>query len=322
MSFLLFGRKKTKILVCFNIISYFCKKIIMISLIICSRNPIISEDLKQNIESTIGTNYEFVVVDNSLNNYSIFAAYNKALTIAKGDLLCFMHEDILYRTNNWGQKLESYFNAYERVGMVGVAGGHYLPDMPAAWWDTEMRSGQLLQGSVVDGEYKIIEEESWLEYKSNPTRVVSVDGLWMCFRKELFNDIRWDDHVFNGFHSYDTDISLQVWKAGYEVHIFWDILIEHKSVGKAQTEFYNSLDLLYEKWHNDLPMIKGVDISDGERVARKRIAELRHELFFSNYKLKQICSSRQYRWSGYLQHPSLLLNRILHHIKRIMRLEK
>lgn len=290
----------------------------MISIIVCSRNSTIPISLKKNIEETIGANYELIVVDNSQKKYSIFSAYNEGVKHAKGDLLCFMHEDIIYRNNNWGKSLESYFMQYNKVGMVGVAGTHYLPAMPAAWWDTEIRSGQLLQGSVINGEYKVIGKDEWLEYKHIPTLVVSVDGLWMCFRRRLFDLIRWDDISFIGFHGYDTDISLQVWNSGYEVHIFWDVLIEHMSAGNAQLDFYKSLDVLYNKWCNLLPMIKGTEISEGEQTARLRIAELRHELFYSEYKLRNLCASRQYRWGGYLLKPSTIYYRLIKHLKRLL----
>ena len=78
----------------------------MLSLIICSRTPKISEELEKNIADTIGCEYELVVIDNSLNKYSIFSAYNEGVKRSIGDILCFMHEDILYKTINWGQQVE------------------------------------------------------------------------------------------------------------------------------------------------------------------------------------------------------------------------
>ena len=46
----------------------------MISCIICSRKSDISAELKQNIQDTIGTDYELVIIDNSHSQYSIFSA--------------------------------------------------------------------------------------------------------------------------------------------------------------------------------------------------------------------------------------------------------
>ena len=290
----------------------------MISIIICSRNVDIPDDLKQNIKETIGVSFELIVVDNSHNCYSIFSAYNEGLKSAKGDLICFMHEDIIFHTINWGKELVQYFIKYPKTGMVGVAGTHYLPKMPAAWWDTEIRSGQLIQGSIINGEYRVIREDSWLMYKREPTIVVSVDGLWMCFKRGLFDLISWDDNLFSGFHGYDTDISLQVWNSGFEVHIFWGVLIEHKSCGVAGSDFYKNLDVLYDKWKDKLPIIKGVELTESEQCARYRIAELRHEMYNLNCKLGDIYKSRTYRWSLYLQNPILFLRSLINHLKRLL----
>ena len=289
----------------------------MISIIICSKLPDAIGKLKQNIDETIGSSYELIIVDNSQGGHSIFSAYNEGLKSAKGNFLCFMHEDILFHSNDWGQKLEVYFDKFPNVGMVGVAGTHFLPKMPAAWWDTEMRSGQLLQGRTVDGVYKVVNEE-WIDYRKNPTQVASVDGLWMCCRRALFDSIRWDDITFKGFHCYDTDISLQVWKAGYEVHIFWDVIIEHKSPGVANELFHQSLDTLYKKWCYALPIVKGVELTESEMRARIRIAELRHELYEKEYCLKEICRSQEYRWGQRLLHRPLLFFKNMRYFLRCM----
>lgn len=74
----------------------------MLSLIVCSRTNDISNELKENVSTTIGCDYEWVVINNSQNQYSIFSAYNEGVSRAKGDVLCFMHEDVLFRTNNGG----------------------------------------------------------------------------------------------------------------------------------------------------------------------------------------------------------------------------
>lgn len=59
----------------------------MISCIICSRQPDISAELKENIATTVGCEYELVVIDNSKDEYSIFSAYNEGVRCAKAYLL-------------------------------------------------------------------------------------------------------------------------------------------------------------------------------------------------------------------------------------------
>ena len=81
----------------------------MISLIVCSRSIDISDELKQNIQSTIGAEYELVAIDNSQNEYSIFSAYNEGVRRSKYPYLCFMHDDIIYHTQGWGLKVIEHF---------------------------------------------------------------------------------------------------------------------------------------------------------------------------------------------------------------------
>ena len=67
----------------------------MISIIICSRDKSISEELSTNISETINHDYELIVIDNSKNKYSIFEAYNSGIKKSKGLYWCFIHDDIL-----------------------------------------------------------------------------------------------------------------------------------------------------------------------------------------------------------------------------------
>ena len=49
--------------------------------------------------------------------------------------------------------------------------------------------------------------------------VAVVDGVWMAMRKDLFNQIRFDDNNFHDFHLYDSDICMQVNHLGLDVMV-------------------------------------------------------------------------------------------------------
>ena len=61
----------------------------MISCIICSRQPDIPAELKENIASTSGCEHEIIVTDNSSNRDTIYSAYNQGVRKSRG-YLCFM----------------------------------------------------------------------------------------------------------------------------------------------------------------------------------------------------------------------------------------
>ena len=81
----------------------------MISIIICSRFQSISKELKDNIENTVGVVHEIICIDNSKSQYDIFSAYNEGVKRSQYPLLCFMHEDILHYTSDWGKLLINHF---------------------------------------------------------------------------------------------------------------------------------------------------------------------------------------------------------------------
>ena len=104
----------------------------MISIIICSRNTDISKSQQINLGETIGTAFEIICIDNSENKYSIFQAYNFGARQAKFPFLCFIHDDIIFQTANWGINLIQHFEDSE-FGLIGVAGSQYKSKYLSGW---------------------------------------------------------------------------------------------------------------------------------------------------------------------------------------------
>jgi hypothetical protein len=222
----------------------------MISIIICSRHTNISEELKVHIQATIGVEYELIVIDNSENKYSIFSAYNEGVRRAKYPYLCFMHEDILYHTYGWGKKVIEHFKN-PKVGIIGVAGSHYLPKLPGSHWSTGITSYNILhstEGKIHFDSWRLIDNEE------SSIKAVLVDGVWFCIPKTVMTQIRFDELTFNGFHAYDSDICLQIKQLNFEVRIVFDIKIEHFSLGKRDQEWLKAIFILFHKWKGELPI--------------------------------------------------------------------
>lgn len=291
----------------------------MISLIICSRQPDIPQLLKDNIAETIGVEYELVVIDNSKNQFSIFQAYNEGVRRAKYPLLCFMHEDILYHTLNWGEKVVEHFQD-EKVGLIGVVGGHYMPKCPASWWSTECKSGIFIQGDYRNKVYTPI-KYNWENYRTNfesSLSVSAVDGLWFCLPKEVFykSKIKFDDISFAGFHCYDSDICMQVLNVDLEVKVVFDILIEHFSIGKHDKELIKQKVIFFNKWNKFLPIIRGVKLTNIEINDRLIFVENMNSLIidelYSRSEMERILSSKAYRLGKFILKPfSFVRHKIL-----------
>lgn len=222
----------------------------MFSLIICSRNQDITSELKKNISDTIGVNFELIIIDNSTNQYSIAEAYNIGIKRSKHAFLCFLHDDILFHTQNWGGKALNYLNN-PSVGVVGVAGSQYVTTIPGGWWSSKISTCNIIQN--IEGKSY---EHLW-RYKNSNSKtedVILIDGLWICVRKELFQIIRFDEENFSEFHFYDSDICMQIIQEGFKALVVFDISIEHFSFGNSNKSWTLDSFKFIKKWRKLLPI--------------------------------------------------------------------
>ncbi len=278
----------------------------MLSLIICSRHTDISIELKENIQSTIGIEYELVIVDNSRNEHSIFSAYNEGVRRSRYPYLCFMHEDILYHTKNWGKLVIEHFQN-PKAGIIGVAGGHFLPNVPASWSSTKCVSLNLIQSSSSSANTSGSHFSKFPYTNGKTAEVVAIDGFWFCCRKNLFDTITFDEKTLGNFHYYDADICLQTIKAGYKINVVPNILIEHFSWGKLDETFFENANLFYKKWQKALPQIAGITLSKYEIQLRSEFANetfsISRELCNVQTQLLSIKGSKAYRLGKFILKP-------------------
>ena len=282
----------------------------MISFIICSRGKDIPTLLRENIQSTIGCDYELVIIDNTDNKYSIFQAYNKGVEQAKGDILCFAHDDVLFRESSWGQTIVNHFQEDKQIGVIGFAGAHFLPSTPLYWYSSPFVSQRNLnndQGLVTEHFH-----EEWFG-KNNIIEVAAVDGFCFFARKDLFDKIAFDDKTYKGFHLYDMDICMQAIDSGNKVCVCRDVLAEHcwsesKQFTKQGADTFNdNLILFTHKWHKRLPIHKGLALPE---ELFKRI----NDLYMTGHQLNNIYQSKEYRISRFFLAPLKRLKAfILHH---------
>ena len=269
----------------------------MISCIICSRQPDIPVELKENIASTIGCEYEVIVIDNSKNEYSIFSAYNEGVRRAKGDVLCFMHEDILFHTEGWGGKISKILED-TTIGQIGVAGSHFMPKAPMYW----IHSPYISQYNIQTENETQLFNNSWNYSQGNLSDVVTVDGVCFFMRSDMFEVLRFDDVLYADFHAYDMDISMQVQNMGKRVCVTNEVLIEHFwSESSLQNQSYmarldKNLKIFFDKWQHLLPMVKGIELPE---IVVRRL----NNLSIQAYNAKMARQSKAYRLGKFLLHP-------------------
>lgn len=265
----------------------------MISIIICSKYSDISSELKENIKNTIGTDYEIIVINNSNGQYSIFSAYNKGFSQSKFPFLCFVHEDVLFKTENWGKLLINHLSD-RKTGIIGVAGGKIMTRIPASWWLVGPGYKHLIQHYKNNKTSRL---EKTQNYSGNNQPAILLDGVFLSFRSELFDKIKFDEELA-GFHGYDHDISVQAAMAGYNNYVVFDILLEHFSEGNMSAQYYANLIKIYKKWKNYLPLFTP-DIpkelkDDIGKIEIKMLKKLIRRMARSGFTTREIVSDTKF----------------------------
>ncbi len=222
----------------------------MISVIISTRNPVQLQQVSDSVGATIGVAHEIVPVENQNRRYSLCEAYNIGAEKAAFDVLCFVHEDVLFRTPNWGGAVTRILDDAS-VGLLGVAGRAHWLNAPISWNRTDPPSTRI----------HIVQHRKagppTLEYV-NPAgeqlaEVAVVDGVWMACRRTVWEQNRFDESVFPNFHFYDLDFSLQI-RRRLRVCVTYEVLLEHFSEGKYDREWIDNALAFHRKWRKALPV--------------------------------------------------------------------
>ncbi|WP_201986376.1 glycosyltransferase [Hymenobacter rubidus] len=222
----------------------------MLSIIICSRDAVALAAVSENVALTIGIPYEVIGIDNSEGKYGICEAYNIGAAQAQYELLCFMHEDIRFHTLNWGKVVATILND-PTVGVLGVTGGCYQVAAPAAWWGCGLELCRENVLNVFPDGHKEMDLRNPEEVSLADVAVV--DGLWMCSRRETWQQYPFDSRTFTDFHFYDVDYCTEIYRHGLRVCVTFELLIEHHSRGSVNTSWLHNALKYEDKREGQLP---------------------------------------------------------------------
>ena len=225
-----------------------------ISIVICGTLSSIPCELEENIKSTIGNSkYEVTYFNNSVEPKSIFEIYNSGLSKATYTYVCFMHQDILFESKNWGNEVCKIFNRID-AAIIGVIGSKFANPFPIGWWSSLSKSGM------------VNERERGLQvFSTEVEEVVTIDGLWFVLNRELVPSFYFDSDIFSGFHYYDMDTCLTIRELGYKILVVPSIKIFHNSGGSCDDLFFINAIKCYNKHRKHLPTYT---ITDKEEIKR------------------------------------------------------
>lgn len=226
----------------------------MISIIISTYRSEYYKKIIDNIKKTIGEKFEIIPIHNP-GIYSIAKAYNLGAQQAKYPYLVFVHEDVLFQTDNWGAILIKEINNDKNIGLIGVVGTKRIARYSLGWYNPFF-ADQLLSGHINQGinSWENFKYDDFSPNKKGSDNVISLDGVFLFTKKEIWNLNKFDEKIITNFHGYDLDYSLQIIDKGYKVIVNKNILLYHYSfLGKLDKNWLKANKLVLKKWHNILP---------------------------------------------------------------------
>lgn len=236
----------------------------MISIIVSSYQDNYYTALEKNISETIGLPYEILKINNK-GTMGICEAYNKGASKTQYDYLLFIHEDIIFHTQNWGELLIKHLDK-ENAGVLGIAGSNYVPKSPIGWYLPDNRYN--FYNYIQNDRSKL--SPKLLSNIKHAQQVFALDGVFMAVKKGIYNEFLFDEAV-KGFHGYDLDFSLRV-ASKYYNYVITDVLIEHYSIGKAN-----------EDWFANNIFIKNKKQKTFEQVYDNEVEKLSFLLFLNKF---------------------------------------
>ncbi|CAN5424734.1 hypothetical protein BH11BAC5_BH11BAC5_35080 [soil metagenome] len=289
----------------------------MISVVICSVNKTLVAQVQKNIAETIGVIWEAVIIDNTIAPQSITHVYNMGAAKAAHDILCFVHEDVIFTTQNWGLKLLDYFKNDTMLGLVGVAGCKYKSRVPSGWATgiAEIDCCNILHLDSKGNQHKMY---------FNPVpgslaqEVVVLDGVLLCCPKKVWKEVRFDDVLLKDFHLYDLDFSLRVAEK-YKVMVSFEIDMIHLTEGGNFSDKWLEATLTWHKKMNaKLPAyVQGFSFNKKQledKIVRAWLIRLKHENIGFYNQLYWLMSAKI--WEHLSAWPNVLLFMMKKYLKK------
>ena len=227
----------------------------MISVISVINNEKIAKEFLLRGLSNQNTRFELILLDNKASFYkSASQAYNRASIKAKGDYLVFIHQDVLLPSKNWLKETESWLSTLPKFGLAGVAGmlkPKFLNELEiCVYYYLLRRLGMTSfwfhrfgRGNIFHGPGKL----PWKgKFISNTVSVQTLDELLLIVPSNVFDRIKFDENVCDGWNLYGVDYSLAVSRKGLEVYVL-PCPVFHLSIGKINRLYFKTLTKLIEK---------------------------------------------------------------------------
>lgn len=266
----------------------------MISIVVSTFKQDLFEQFERNVGSSIGLEYEIIKIWNP-GLYGICEAYNLGAAKAKFDIVIFSHDDLIFKTQNWGRIIYDKLNDRDKnkgTGAIGFAGSSYLPYVFTGW-------GGYLMGHEKINVYQHFKYQNFNSYhllygEPHQNQAVALDGLFIATKKYIWQEFKFDEKSFKNFHFYDVDFTLRI-ASKYKIEISYDILVEHLSEGNYDRNWLNEFAFFYNKWKDKLPIsLDNKTIPQVDRLGEYQLLILHVGNGASIFKYLRVVLSKKY----------------------------
>ncbi len=235
----------------------------MVSIVVCSIKPELLDIFKENVASTIGDcEYEVLAIDNRERKWPIAKAYNEGARSARYPYLLFAHEDIEFLNPDWGKTI-SLKLAEDDCGVIGFAGATYRAAAISGWAPSD-KDFCRTNFHLIDRKGNMVHDR--VNMNSGFEQVLTIDGMAMFVRKDVWEKFPFDEEHLKGFHCYDIDFSMQIAKK-YRNYVCGTVDVLHKSNGSYDASWIDAtFRIMRTKWNK--MQIDNLEHPDAQTTAK------------------------------------------------------
>jgi GT2 family glycosyltransferase len=179
------------------------------------------------------------------DNVGLIRALNAGARLARGDLLCFIHNDTEMLTPTWLERLRDAVAA--GAGLAGLYGARRL-----------RRDGRYVGRTIAHC------LTTGRNVTAPVTEVAAVDGVCLCLTRATLDAVHGFDEGYGFFHGYDRDLSFAVRETGRRCVVVDAPFFHHGGGTRTSanapvaaaadlTQRRTALARFTTKWHHRLP---------------------------------------------------------------------
>lgn len=150
-------------------------------------------------------------------NIGVYPTFKQGFEVATGDVVAFLHSDVVIWQYGWNNIVLDTFNTYNNFGLCGFIGSNEIDDRGGRGGGTASN----FQGREITDRLKTWTGSDWTHHGKHLTDYMKgavVDGCVMILSRKAWNRIGYRKD-FPPHHFYDRLISTQILEAGYSIGV-------------------------------------------------------------------------------------------------------